>query len=72
MSRIIMLCLGIGLLAFGVVLLSGLNESDSFSSGVSRVFAGNPTDRAMYLMVAGIGLGVVGAVLTLLTFRRRS
>lgn len=71
MNHAILLSLGIALFIAGAVLLVfGLNESESFSSDVSRVFTGNPSDRAMQLIVGGIGLGVVGAALALFSFRK--
>lgn len=57
---------GIALLAVGVALaLFGLNASESFPSDVSRFFRGHPTDKSMWLLVAGIGTAVVGFFLTL-------
>jgi len=68
MNRTILLCIGIGLLVGGVVLLIfGLDARDSFGSDVSRFFTGNPTDRAMQLMVGGIFVGIAGAVMTVLS-----
>jgi hypothetical protein len=50
-----------GLLIAGIVLLIwGLQSSESFSSEVSRAFTGAPTDRAIWLTVAGIVLTVAG------------
>lgn len=52
------------LLAAGVVLIIfGVNESHSFSSDVSRFFTGSPTDRSMWLLVAGSVSLVAGLVL---------
>jgi hypothetical protein len=57
--------LGIALLAVGVVLLVfGISETDSFSSHFSRLFTGNPTDKAMWLLLGGTASLVVGGVLT--------
>jgi hypothetical protein len=58
--------LGIAMLAVGAALIIfGVNESDSFSSDVSRFFTGNPTDKSMWMLIAGIGTAVLGFFLTL-------
>ena len=62
---------GLAVVALGIVLLIfGFNESHSFSSNVSRTFTGNPTDRAMWLIIGGSVAVVVGFILAL-TGRRR-
>ena len=49
------------LLIGGIVLLVwGMNASDSFSSDVSRVFTGEPTNRAMWLTIGGAVAGALG------------
>lgn len=62
MSRIVSLAL----LIVGVILiLWGLNASESFGSDVSRLFTGEPTDRTIWLLVAGIlttGVGLAGTL----------
>ena len=58
---------GLALVAGGIVLLVfAHNASHSVSSDISRVFTGNPTDRAMWLMVGGIVCLVAGVGATLL------
>ncbi len=53
------------LLVAGIVLLTvGVIESDSVASDVSRLFTGEPTDRALWMMVGG-GIAVLGASLGL-------
>ncbi len=53
--------LSVALLVVGAVLLVlGINASDSFGSDVSRFFTGSPTDKAVWLMIGGILAGVVG------------
>jgi hypothetical protein len=53
------------LLVVGVVLLvMGVIESDSISSDFSRLFTGEPTDKAVWLLIGGglatiVGLGGV-------------
>jgi hypothetical protein len=55
------IAIGIGLAVAGIVLLiMGLNESDSFASDVSRFFTGNPTDRSVWFTVGGIAAIVAG------------
>lgn len=58
--------IGLALLVGGIVLVVfGLNESNSFSSEVNRVFTGNPTDRSMWMLVGGAVAAVAGLVMTL-------
>jgi amino acid permease len=53
--------LSIALLIVGCVLIIyGISASDSFSSDVSRFFTGNPTDRAMWLLIGGAVAAIVG------------
>jgi Protein of unknown function (DUF3185) len=55
--------LSIALLVGGVVLIVfGVNASNSFSSDVSRLFTGSPTDKAMWMLIGGAVLAVVGVV----------
>ncbi len=52
----------IALLITGVIMLVfGLQASNSFSSEVSRLFTGSPTDKAVWLLIGG----AVGLVLGL-------
>jgi uncharacterized membrane protein YidH (DUF202 family) len=56
----------LALLAGGVVLMIlGINATNSFSSDVSRFFTGSPTDKAVWMLIGGIVATVVGLVLTL-------
>ena len=45
-----------------VLIIFGLNESDSIGSSFSRFFTGNPTDKSMWFLLGGIVAAVVGAV----------
>ena len=59
--------IGIALLVGGVILLVfGLNASDSFASEVSEVFTGSPTDRSMWMIVLGSVTAVAGLAMAAL------
>jgi hypothetical protein len=59
----------IALLVAGIVLLVyGLNASDSISSSVSRAVSGTPTDKTVWLIALGI-IGIVSGGIGLV-FRR--
>lgn len=54
--------ISLALLVGGLVLvIYGMQASDSVGSGVSRFFTGSPTDKAMWLLIGGIVAAVVGA-----------
>lgn len=54
--------LSIVLLVGGVVLIiSGLNASNSVGSGFSRLFTGSPTDKTIWLLIGGIIAALLGA-----------
>ena len=56
---------GIALLVVGIVLIVyGLQASDSVSSGVSRLFTGAPTNRTLGFLLGGAASAVIGLVLT--------
>jgi hypothetical protein len=66
MNRIVSLALLVG----GVILLIiGINATDSFSSDVSRFFTGSPTDKAVWMLIGGSVASVVGLTLTLRTWK---
>ena len=55
--------LSIALLVGGVILLIfGFQASNSLGSDVSRAFTGNPTDKAIWFLVGGAVLAVIGLV----------
>jgi hypothetical protein len=57
--------LGIALLVGGIVLIVfGVNASNSFGSDVSRAFTGNPTDKSMWLLIGGAVAAVAGLTMT--------
>jgi len=50
----------------GVVLIVlGFNATNSFSSDVSRFFTGSPTDKAVWMLLGGIVVAVIGLTGTL-------
>lgn len=51
----------LALLAGGIMLtIFGLNEMNSFTSDISRMFTGAPTNRSIWMMVGGVVLVVPG------------
>jgi multisubunit Na+/H+ antiporter MnhB subunit len=63
---------GLLILAVGIVLLIfGFNESQSFSSDVSRFFTGNPTDRSIWMLIGGIVAVIAGLFLAITGARKR-
>ena len=59
MNKIIFIALLVG----GVVLIIlGVQATNSFSSDVSRFFSGSPTDKAIWMLIGGIVAGVLGLV----------
>ncbi len=54
--------ISLALLVGGLVLIVyGMQASDSVGSGVSRFFTGSPTDKTMWLLIGGIVAAIVGA-----------
>lgn len=63
--------LGFAIVAVGIMLLIwGISAADSFASNFSRIFTGQPTDRAMALTIGGIVAIVVGGALAGFSGRR--
>lgn len=59
--------IGIALLAGGIVLLVfGLNASQSLASDVSEAFTGSPTDRSVWMLVSGSVAVIAGGIMALL------
>jgi hypothetical protein len=53
--------LSLVLLVGGIVLIVyGVNASDSISSSFSRFFTGSPTDKSMWLLIGGIVAAAAG------------
>jgi hypothetical protein len=62
MIKIVSLALLVG----GVVLIVlGINATNSFGSDVSRFFTGSPTDKAVWTLIGGIVAAVIGLFGTL-------
>jgi len=63
--------ISLAVLVGGVVLMIfGINATNSFGSDVSRFFTGSPTDKAIWMLIGGIVAAVVGLVLTLRTWKQ--
>ena len=63
--------IGLALLAVGIILIVfGVNASNSAGSGFSRFFTGSPTDKTIWLLVGGVASSVIGGVMTLLPSRK--
>ena len=53
----------LALLAGGIVLIVvGINATNSFSSDVSRFFTGSPTDKAVWMLLGGFAASIIGLV----------
>jgi hypothetical protein len=53
--------ISIALLVVGILLVIwGVQASESISSDVSRMMTGSPTDRTIWLLSGGIALGLMG------------
>jgi hypothetical protein len=62
MNKIIFIALLVG----GVVLMIlGVQATNSFSSDVSRFFTGSPTDKAIWMLIGGIIAAIIGLTGTL-------
>ena len=58
--------ISLAFLVGGIILLVfGVSATNSFSSDVSRFFTGSPTDKAVWMMVGGVILAIIGLVGTL-------
>jgi hypothetical protein len=67
MNRIVSLVLLVG----GVVLMIyGINATNSFSSDFSRFFTGSPTNKAIWMLIGGSVAAVVGLVGSLRGWKR--
>ena len=62
MNKIVSLTLLVG---GAVLVVMGINATNSFNSDVSRFFTGSPTDKAVWMLIGGIVATIVGLALTL-------
>ncbi len=61
----------LALLIGGVVLMiCGINATNSFGSEVSRFFTGSPTDKAIWMLMGGSIAAVIGLVSTLRSWKQ--
>jgi hypothetical protein len=61
----------IALLAGGIILTAfGINATNSFGSDVSRFFTGSPTDKAVWMLIGGVVMGVAGLAGLLMSGRK--
>jgi hypothetical protein len=55
--------ISLAMLAGGILLvIFGVNASNSVSSDISRVFTDAPTDKAIWMLVGGIVVTIIGAM----------
>jgi len=55
--------ISLAILAGGILLLIfGVSASNSFSSDISRVFTDAPTDKAIWMLVGGVVVSIIGLV----------
>ena len=53
--------ISLALLAGGVLLMIfGISASKSLGSDISRFFTGSPTDKAIWMLIGGVVLSIVG------------
>lgn len=58
--------LGIALLALGIILIIfGINASNSVGSDFSRFFTGSPTNKSIWLLLGGVASLIVGGAMSL-------
>ncbi len=51
----------LALLVGGIVLIiAGINATNSFGSDVSRFFTGSPTDKAVWMLIGGVVATIAG------------
>jgi hypothetical protein len=63
--------IAVALFTVGIILIIfGINASQSFGSDVSRLFTGSPTDKTIWFLVGGAAALVVGLVMLFQRSRR--
>jgi len=66
MNKVISLIFLIGGVA---LIIAGFNATNSFSSDVSRFFTGSPTDKAVWMLIAGTLTAIIGLTGTLRSWK---
>jgi divalent metal cation (Fe/Co/Zn/Cd) transporter len=55
--------ISLAILAAGILLvIFGISASNSISSDISRVFTDAPTDKAIWMLVGGVAVTIIGLV----------
>jgi hypothetical protein len=55
--------ISLAILAAGILLVGfGISASNSISSDISRVFTDAPTDKAIWMLVGGVVVTIIGLV----------
>jgi len=63
--------ISVALLVGGVVLIIyGINATNSFTSDVSKFFTGSPTDKAVWMLIGGVIAAIIGLTGTLRSSRQ--
>jgi hypothetical protein len=63
--------IGLTILTIGIgLIIYGIDASNSAGSTLSRTFSGTPTNKALWMLLGGIGAAICGAVLALKPARR--
>jgi hypothetical protein len=52
------------------LMIYGINATNSFSSDVSRFFSGSPTDKAIWMLMGGTVISIIGLVSTLRSWKQ--
>jgi hypothetical protein len=54
--------IGVGIIVLGIIMvIAGLEASDSLASRFSRLFTGSPTDRTLWYFILGVVGLAIGA-----------
>ena len=67
MNKIISIVLLVG---GALLMILGLQATNSFSSDVSRFFTRSPTDKAIWMLIGGLVATIVGLTMTLRTSKQ--
>ena len=63
--------ISVALLVGGVVLIIyGINATNSFTSDISKFFTGSPTDKAVWMLIGGVIAAIIGLTGTLRSSRQ--